>query len=90
MHFSADGVTSVAVAGNKAGQADKQISLACLAQSNPPPRISWYRLMPDRRLAARGPNISFPVSRETEGQYLCEAKTGELPAATRHRPLTSL
>ena len=61
-----------------AGDNDERVTLSCLVDSNPAPTYSWYRTMgkgQKPRLVGNSANLSLIVSKDSVGEYICNAET---------------
>ena len=72
----------ISVAGDK----DERVTLHCLVDANPAPTYSWFKTSGSSqktRLVGNAANLSLIVSKDTVGEYICQATT-VVPGFTRN------
>ncbi|XP_075987814.1 irregular chiasm C-roughest protein-like [Anticarsia gemmatalis] len=61
---------------NVEGEAGALVTLSCIVDGHPPPKIQWLRYERERFIrVGKSPNLTITISPHSAGQYWCKAST---------------
>ena len=71
---SADGPLNVMISGPDKAKVGSSVSLTCSAETQPDCDFNWFFNNPLSQNVKAGPVITFSVTKENEGIYVCKAR----------------